>query len=304
MHVSTHHDRIWQAGCQQKEECIAKSLSLQGISNMLVDAVHTDIDSLPQPFASDNHFSKPANYINLAPEFWHIYRCNPILEETTLLHKYTVLMNRISGERLMLLYKLAEHNLLEKGLVGFNCLYHDKDPDVKQRQQHFANMHSKCGWHKWDSIHKELLPDMPMLVNMDPDTAAMNSDITLVVESYVSDTVIAFSEKIFRALQTPRPWVLFCSPDSVSVLRSYGFDVMDDVVDHDYDSIVDTEQRIDCILKQISSFQSRPLQRYKQAVQTNQALLDKLKFQWSYKLQSILDSNQSRSKIVSGYLAR
>jgi len=293
MHISTHQDRIWQAGCQQQEDDIAACLNIYGFSHTLVDATQTDLNKLPADFVSDNHFRANIDYHNVAPEFWHIYRCNSILEETTPLHKYTVLMNRISGERLMLLYKLAEHNLLEKGLVGFNCLYHDRDPSLEQRQQHFANMHAECDWTHWDSIHQELKPDMPMLLNMDPDTAAMNSDITLVVESYVSDTVIAFSEKIFRALQTPRPWVLFCSPDSVSVLRSYGFDVMDDVVDHDYDSIVDTEQRIDCILKQISSFQSRPLQRYKQAVQTNQALLDKLKFQWSYKLQSILDSNQS-----------
>jgi len=293
MHIPTHHDRIWKAGCEQKEDGIAEHLSNSGFTPNLVDAVQTDLDSLPDNFVSDNHFRIDVKYHNLAPEFWHIFRCKPIQLEHTRQYKFCTLMNRISGERLMLLYKLAEHNLLEKGLVGFNCLYHDRDPSVLQRQQHFVNMHAQCDWAHWDSIHQELKPDMPMLLNMDPDTAAMSSDLTLVVESYVSDTVIAFSEKIFRALQTPRPWVLFCSPDSVSVLRSYGFDVMDDVVDHNYDSIVDTEQRIDCILKQVKTFQSRPLQRYKQAVQTNQALLDKLKLQWSYKLQSILDSNQS-----------
>jgi len=293
MHISTHKDRIWQAGCQQREDDIAANLAFHRINNTLVDAVQANLGALQQPFASDNHFRVPVDYINLAPEFWHIYRCKPILEDTTPLHKYTAMMNRISGERLMLLYKLTEQNLLEKGLVGFNCLYHDRDPSIQQRQQHFVNMHAECGWHHWDSIHQELKTDMPMLLNMDPDRAAMSSDITLVVESYVSDTVIAFSEKIFRALQTPRPWVLFCSPDSVSVLRSYGFDVMDDVVDHSYDSIEDTEQRIDSILDTVNRFQARPLQRYKQAVQTNQALLDSLRHQWSYKLQFILDNTQS-----------
>lgn len=290
MHVSTHQDRIWQTGCQQREDDISQQLQEKNIPHTLVDAVK---DAVHSGYATDNHFRVPVDYTNLAPELWHIYRCDAIFQDTAPLHKYTVMMNRISGERLMLLYKLAEHSILEKGLVGFNCLYHDRDPTVEQRQQHFARVHAECAWHHWDSVHRELKPDMPLLLNMDPDTAAMSSDLTLVVESYVSDTVIAFSEKIFRALQTPRPWVLFCSPDSVGVLRSYGFDVMDDVVDHGYDSVVDTEERIDCMLKQINSFQRRPLQRYKQAVQTNQALLDSLKHQWSYKLQSILDSNQS-----------
>ena len=133
---------------------------------------------------------------------------------------------------------------------------------------------------------------MPMLLNMDPDTVAMRSDITLVVESYVSDTVVAFSEKIFRALQTPRPWILFCSPDSVAVLRNAGFDVMDDIVDHAYDEIVNVEQRLQAILKELSKPKHFYLPRYKQAVETNQALLDQLKLQWSYKLQSIVSNNQ------------
>jgi hypothetical protein len=132
-----------------------------------------------------------------------------------------------------------------------------------------------------------------MHLKMDPDTAAMASRLTLVVESYVSDSVIAFSEKIFRALQTPRPWILFCSPGSVDVLRSAGFDVMDDVVDHSYDEIVNVEQRLQAIITELKKLKYFFLPRYKQAVKTNQAILDTLKHQWSYKLQSILDDSQS-----------
>jgi len=290
MHISTHHDRIWQAGCQEKENAISNILSNHRIEHTLVDCFR---DKLHKNYATDNQFLQPTEYINLAPEFWHIYRCPDIQDDIYPDKHFSVMMNRISGERLMLLYKLHESGLFAKGYVGFNCLFHDRDPDVQQRKQNFSNVHRECNWHQWNKNYQDLLPEMPMLLNMDPDTAAMRSDITLVVESYVNDTVIAFSEKIFRALQTPRPWILFCSPGSVAVLRDAGFDVMDDAVDHSYDEIVNAEHRLDALIKELKKLKYFFLPRYKQAVETNQAILDKLKHQWSYKLQSILDNNQS-----------
>jgi len=293
MHISTHHDRIWQAGCQQKEDSISALLNSENIAHTLVDCIKCHPHELDSNYATDNHFRTSAEYINLAPEFWHIYRCPEITKNIYPYKHFNVMMNRISGERLMLLYMLKEADLFKKGLIGFNCLYHDRDPDRSQRQANFSQVHNDCGWHHWDKLHNEFKLQMPMLLNMDPDTAAMRSDITLVVESYVSDTVIAFSEKIFRALQTPRPWILFCSPGSVSVLRSAGFDVMDDIVDHSYDEIVNVEQRLQAIITELKKLKYFFLPRYKQAVETNQAILDRLKHQWSYKLQSILEQTQS-----------
>jgi hypothetical protein len=273
------------------------------VNNILVDAVQADLESLPQPFASDNHFRIPVQYHNLAPEFWHIYRCADLENLIYPIKPYTVMINRISGERLLLLYKLYNAALLDQGYVGFNCLYHDRDPDVAQRRANFDRVHAETGWHQWDGAHQQLRNKMPMHLKIDPDTAALASRITLVVETYVSDTVIALSEKIFRALQTPRPWILFCSPGSVAVLRDAGFDVLDDVIDHSYDAIIDTEQRIDAILKQIQSPIKFNPGRYAQAVQTNQQLLDQLARQWPSKLahllQSITESNQSVENLKS-----
>lgn len=293
MHISTHQDRIWSAGCQQQEDSIAEILQNNNIKFTLVDAIKCHPRELSNNLATDNQFRVPVNYTNLAPEFWHIYRCPEIQDNIYPDKHFSVMMNRISGERLMLLYMLKEADLFKKGYIGFNCLYHDMDPDQAQRQVNFNRVHEDCGWHHWDKLHNELKQQMPLLLDMDPDTAAMSSDITLVVESYVSDTVIAFSEKIFRALQTPRPWILFCSPGSVAVLRDAGFDVMDDVVDHGYDEIVNVEQRLQAIIMELKKLKYFFLPRYKQAVETNQAILDTLKHQWSYKLQSILDNNQS-----------
>ena len=293
MHITVQQDRIWLAGCQLREDDISVNLAYHGINNTLVDAVQPDPHNLPQPFASDSQFAFAVDYINLAPEFWHIFRCPTILENVYPNKHFNVMINRLSGERLMLLYMLYQADMFSKGYVGFNCLYHDIDPDVEQRQDNFTKVHDLCGWTHWNDIHNELKPLMPMVLNMDPDTASMKSDITLVVETCVSDTVVSFSEKIFRALQTPRPWILFCSPGSVAILRNAGFDVMDDVVDHSYDEIKNVESRTQAIIQELKKLKYFYLPRYKQAVETNQALLDQLKVQWSYKLQSILEQHQS-----------
>lgn len=292
MHISTHKDRIWSAGCQQQEDSIAEILQTNNVEFTLVDAIKCHPRELPDNYATDNQFRVSVNYNNLAPEFWHIYRCPPILDNIYPNKHFNVMMNRISGERLILLYMLKEAKLFEKGLIGFNCLYHDVDPDQLQRQANFSQVHEGCGWHQWNDLHEELLPKMPLLLDMDPDTAAMRSDITLVVESYVSDTVIAFSEKIFRALQTPRPWILFCSPGSVAVLRNAGFDVMDDIVDHSYDDIVDVEHRLQAIILELKRLKYFNLPRYQKAVEHNQQLLNQFEDQWSYKLQSIVSNSQ------------
>ena len=63
----------------------------------------------------------------------------------------------------------------------------------------------------------------------------IDSKVSLVVETYTLDTQIVFSEKIFTALQLPRPWLLYCSPYSIELLKTHGFDVLEDYVDIAYD---------------------------------------------------------------------
>jgi hypothetical protein len=52
------------------------------------------------------------------------------------------------------------------------------------------------------------------------------------METYSQDNAVALSEKIFRALVTPRPWVIYAGRHAVARLRQLGFDVLDDLVDH------------------------------------------------------------------------
>ena len=61
--------------------------------------------------------------------------------------------------------------------------------------------------------------------------------LNFVIETYAGDASVAFSEKIFRALVTPAPWAVFSAKHAVNYLKTLGFDVLDDVVDHAYDNL-------------------------------------------------------------------
>jgi hypothetical protein len=290
MHISTHHDRIWHSNCQQKENNIAAELrqSACECDVQLVDAVIVDQQVLKVITDSVFTESVPFDVVSVIPEFWSIYHCDQLPPEQKVVHHVACMMNRISGERLMLFYKLAERDLIDSNAISFNCLYHDRDPDQTQRQANFSQIHLQCGWNQWNDLHDQLKPRMPWTCELDPDQAAMSSKITVVVETYNSDSVIVFSEKIFRALQTPRPWVLCTSPGAVKLLKDHGFDVLDDCVDHSYDCVLDQSKRMDVMLDSAVSFDSADYERYIIAARHNQQHLAKLQQQWPDRLNGIL----------------
>ena len=292
MHISTHHDKIWSSDCFVKETAILKILrshAKHGQSIRLVDCI-TDDDG--PVIVTDNQFNTPReNIIDLAPEFWAIYQTAvDIHADVKPTKQFNCLMNRVSGERLIMLYKLVERNMLGQGFVSFNCLYHDRDPSVEQRQLNFTHAHYSHVAPRWNMLNDQLRNIMPFLLEgNDPDQAAALSVVTIVVESYVSDDVIAVSEKIFRALQTPRAWLLVCSPNTVKCLRDAGFDVLDDIVDHSYDSVIDMEQRMDRIVDQVNTV-THDHERCCQAVAHNRRRLHELGQAWPAKLSQVLQS--------------
>ena len=307
MHVSTHHDRIWQEGCQQKENSIIEYLTAISGSNWLVKLVDSltqdDVDYKHCGIITDNQILKniDARVISLLPEFWHIYSITKPAPTAVPMYDFSCLMNRISGERLRMLYKLHELGVLHRGLVSFNCLHHDIDPGLDQRRQNYRTVHAKTALPDSDQSYQTLQGLVPMLLDHDPDTAAMMSKVTVIMESYASHGFIALSEKIFRALQTPRPWLLYCSPGAVDLLRQHNFDVMDDCIDHGYDSIKDHWHRMDALIEQLDQVRFDP-DRCNRAVIHNQLVLYQLGKDWPDKLshacQSILLINQEWSNTV------
>ena len=92
-------------------------------------------------------------------------------------------------------------------------------------------------------------------------------------------------------MQLPRPWVLFSSQFAIDNLRTLGFDVLDDLVDHSYDCIADAVQRQLAMIEQCKLLVNQPLnlQRTRQAADQNKSLLESMKKNWLINIQTDFD---------------
>ena len=201
--------------------------------------------------------------------------------------KFNCFINRMDPIRQSWFYQLIRRNLVDQGLVSFNMdisrhlldgrrQVTDTPHAVFEQQfhRHFQIFHSE---------HEKAKSMVPYR-NFDCDlqTAIMQTEFSIVLETYFDrNEVITFSEKIFRCLKLPRPWVMFAMKNAVAYLRDLGFDVLDDLVDHGYDSIEFAIERQVAILDQCQIMCQRELtandiKRCEQAAQHNQSLLNKL----------------------------
>jgi hypothetical protein len=221
----------------------------------LVDLVEdTDI------VITDNHPLRPTTgkRISVLPEFWGQWHFEPEYEDRDSSISYNCFMNRERGDRDRVFALLKQRNILDKGLVSYLALDYDT-----------VNSHGTL------------------------EQCIIDTNVSLILETYTRDEAIVFSEKIFRAIQLPRPWLLYCSPFSIELLRSHGFDVLDDMVDNTYDTEKNHWMRLDIILDQLETFIDRQYtpkdyQRFKQAAKHNQQLLASLLQGWPEKLKTVM----------------
>lgn len=209
---------------------------------------------------TDNHPLKPTTgkRISVLPEFWGQWHFEPEYEDRDSSISYNCFMNRERGDRDRVFTLLKQRNILDKGLVSYLA----RDYDTVNR-------------------HGTL------------EQCIIDTNISLILETYTRDDAIVFSEKIFRAIQLPRPWLLYCSPYSIELLRSHGFDVLDDMVNTEYDTEKNHWMRLDLILDQLETFIDRQYtpneyERFKQAATHNQQLLASLLYGWPEKLKTVM----------------
>lgn len=208
---------------------------------------------------TDNHSLVPVTgkVHSVLPEFWGQWRFNPVYIDRNATIGYNCFMNRERGDRDRMFKRLQKRKILTHGFVSYLAQ----------------------GYNTVDS-HGTL------------EQCTIDSNISVVMETYTLDTKIVFSEKIFRALQLPRPWLLYCSPHSIELLKTHGFDVLEDYVDIAYDTITNHWKRMDAILDQLRTFINkkytrRDYERFEQAATHNQQLLAQFAMDWPIRLECI-----------------
>lgn len=198
-------------------------------------------------------FSRTINGMYYMPEnTWH----------RNITRDFNCFINRFDPVRQSWFYFLARENLLDQGYVSFLMTLKEEAKDWPNPMDYFDHVHNNY-LTAFPELYEKVRPRLPFKNFVDTGNlcdTVLSSKFSLVLETYFERTdCITFSEKIFRALQLPRPWLLFHATGAVKILRDWGFYVFDDVVDHSYDDLDTTETcvpRQQAILNQIPKLQN------------------------------------------------
>lgn len=227
-------------------------------------------------------------HIALYPEFWGTFSYDPVYINRVPTKTFNCFINRVCQFRQSWFYQLVRKKLIDRGSVSFKLDYRGEPRGRALYEMNFK------GNEIFEYEHNLMRDQVPFCnFSGDLDQVVVDSCVSLVIETYFDRTdTIAFSEKIFRALQLPRPFLLFASPGAVSVLRNFGFDVWDNWVDHSYDSDSSAVNRQMHILNQIEIWTYKhlvhdQLEEFEQRAKANRRLMQQFRQNWPDRLQQV-----------------
>ena len=83
--------------------------------------------------------------------------------------------------------------------------------------------------------------------------------VNLVTETTVNRLTPMLSEKTFKPIASGQLFILIASPGAVDFLRQAGIDCFDDIIDHGYDTVIDSGARIEQALDQLDLLNRKDL---------------------------------------------
>lgn len=304
---TSDNNKIWQRDHRQVVIC-------------LVDDFSTCRDQPQQGFPyqfdantvviTDNHVTVPTVYTvcQLPASFFGIYSHSPASQSWQPDRRFNFSVNRLDTKRMWVMLELwnrAMYMALTDGLsvdcldlINFNCWqWHSSNDSTEVCQNNFTQQWQMLEEHfhsTYDHVYQDLLPRMPWHNhNLSHEQAHVSAWANVVMETYSSDSNIALSEKTFRALCLPVPWIVYSGKHTVAYLRQLGFDVMPDLIAHNYDGMIESktaaygDKIVDFIFEgsdAVSQMKHRDFselqQRCSQAAQHNRHLLANMKRRW------------------------
>jgi hypothetical protein len=172
-------------------------------------------------------------------------------------NKYFLNLNRNSGRlhRPKLVLELIKRNLFDKGLVSL------------LKSDEFDNFCSN------NIEYKTLIYDKyPFVVDYESaDTVAqlhnyltkkdmwMDSYFSIVSETSASDDFCFITEKTIRPIIYYHPFIVWGNPNTLKRLRELGFETFPEFFDESYDEMTNSDERIECILKNVENLCNKPL---------------------------------------------
>jgi hypothetical protein len=299
---SVYTDPIWKLSrCREFENellgCLKRAIGDKKIYYELVDTVKENYRSFDLVI-TDNVISD-LQYLKLWPEYWGSFSYDPTYQNNIPTRLFNCFINRTCPVRQSWFYQLIRRNLIHQGSVSFLLDYRKKlappGVDIENKLELYQWVFNQ-GCEIFAVEHESMKDQIPFRnFSGELDQVICDSRISLVIETYFDrNDVIAFSEKIFRALQLPRPFLLYCAAGAVECLRDNGFEVYDDIVDHSYDNELNPIQRQVKILDELEKaknivYNNEVLDDFESRAQKNRVLLGKLRNEFPKKLENIID---------------
>lgn len=307
--------KVWQRGDQTVVICLADDF-------YTCRSVGTD-PPLPDMFDSntvvitDNRVLWPTTYqvIQLPESYFGIYNYQPQQQEWNPERRFNFGVNRLDNKRMILFLELISRTTkpdprnvgdlmypllfdLDRDFIHFNCWHWQSTNDsVKSFQDNFRK-EFKMLPHNLQTLYQKAYDYMISLMpyrnhSFNFDQSQLTAWMNIVIETYSGESVIALSEKTFRALVTPAPWAIYSNRHTVAYLKGLGFDVLQDIFAHAYDpmtenntgafgdKIVDFYHLASTAVNQLKSKDFTAIkQRCQTAANHNQKLLAQMQANW------------------------
>lgn len=230
--------------------------------------------------------------IELGPEVFGVYHNKFEYVNSKPTKLFNCFINRGCAFRQSWMYQFVRRNLLEHGHVSYWC----EDRFGKSTPASYFEQ-LLVGNEIFQSEHEQLQGKIPYKSFTNSlEHAILDSERTVILETFFDNPVAnVFTEKIWRSIQLPRPWLLLNSVGAVARLRDWGFDVFDDYVDHSYDQEPQNFKRQTMILDQLLTpidYTDSVLEDFERRAQHNQQLLQGLQSAWPNKFEQVLDQIQ------------
>lgn len=242
--------KVWQRGSKKVVVCLADDF-----------VTCTDDYSTPIPYLfdkdtvviTDNKVNVPTQYkvFQLPTSYFGIYNYEPGNLEWKPSRRFNFSVNRLDMKRVLLFLELWHRCMLNPDAatldyINFNCWdWAGNNDTVEGLQENFSRYWEQLD-QRYQKVYKRafdsLVGQLPFRNhNLSHEESHVSAWINVVMETYSSESVIALSEKSFRAMCLPVPWILYCGKHAISYLHSMGFDVMRDVIEHRYDGIIENK---------------------------------------------------------------
>ena len=247
-------NKVWTRGDQRVVLCVVDDYTTCSEN---YDSPVSHLFDRNTTVITDNLVTCPTQYsvIQLPESFFGIYSYQPDPIEWQPSRRFNFAVNRLDYKRLLMMLEIAyrtpfdpENTLTDfvNDYINFNCWDWDGNNDsVEGLRENFAQQFERLEdvfKEVYQPVYQQLLTAMPVRNHsLSQEQVHISAWINLVMETYSSDTVIALSEKVFRALSTPAPWLVYAGKYTVSYLERLGFDVYSDLIDHRYDRIIENK---------------------------------------------------------------